>query len=295
MSERRKRLSENLKAYAFLAPSALFWLVFFFIPVIWLIQYSFYDFQFTTASKFIGTGYYARLFRDGVFQRALLNTFKYAIIQVPSVVLISFILANLINQTVRGITLFRLIYYIPVVTSMVIVGTTWRWMYQTDGLLNAMLKSIGLSGVAWLTNPRAALPSVAGVGVWKSAGYFMMLYFAGLQSIPNELFEAAVIDGANWLQRIVHITIPQVKRFTVMIVLLAFIEALQVFSTVMVMTEGGPGGATDVVSFFVYRQAFQFLKFGYANAAAMILLVVTALASVVYFYVVLGRGQSEDL
>jgi putative chitobiose transport system permease protein len=244
------------------------------------------------------------------------NTLLYALMVVPVLIVASFWLAVLVNNTLAGIKFFRTLYYIPVVTSIVVAGIIWKWLYNSDGLLNALLLGFGVKGPAWLadtrgvpeallgflgievqsvwfTEPAIALFSVALVTIWKAAPYYMIIYLAGLQGIPPQLAEAARVDGAGWFLVIRHIIIPTVKPYTLVVTIIATIAALRTFGEVYVMTGGGPFHRTNLLSYYIYTLGFKYLEVGYAAAVSLLLLLIIMVFSIINFRLAGGEGNAK--
>ena len=235
---------------------------------------------------------------------------------VPSLVVLSFFLALLVNSSLPGIKIFRTLYYIPVVTSIVVAGIIWKWLYNADGLLNALLRGLGVAGPSWLADarevpqvllnflglrvdsiwfsePAVALFSVALVTIWKASPYYMIIYLAGLQSIPKELEEAARVDGAGWWKVVRHVIIPSIQPYTLVVSIIATIGALRTFGEVYVMTGGGPFHRTNLLSYYIYTLGFKYLEVGYAAAVSLILLFIILLFSMLNFRLT-GGDASKD-
>jgi putative chitobiose transport system permease protein len=214
---------------------------------------------------------------------------------VPVLQLLSMMLAVLVNRKLPGITLFRVLYYIPVVTSMIAISIIWSFLFDADGLLNSALKGLGFIDrpVYFLNDVRFAMPSLMFVTVWQGLGYYMMLYLAGLQSVPSNLVEAARIDGAGNFTAFFRITLPMLKPYIWFCSLFSILSALGVFDVAFAMTKGGPNNATLVMNLYTYQEAFHQFKFGYASAAGMVMSVVTTLFSMLIFlYGRRGGGMS---
>lgn len=257
-----------------LVPMLVF-LAFSVYPMLYAGYLSLTEFSFTQAPTFIGLANFERLFGDRVFQTAFSNTLTYTLGVVPAGMLLSFLLALLLNQKVRGITLFRIAFYMPVVTSTVASGMVWLWMYAPDsGIVNQALAAVGIPPQRWLIDPNLALPAVMVMAVWKSLGYTMVIYLAALQGIPIHLYESAELDGANAWDRVRYITAPLIKPATFFIFVTSIISSFQVFGSIYVMTQGGPGYATTTVVHQVYLNAFRYLRMGYASAEALVLFAV---------------------
>lgn len=265
---------EAIAGYLFLLPNMLGFIVFTVLAVAASAAISLTNWDLLSAPHFVGLANYQKLLTsDPLFQKVLLNTFYFTFASVPLAVLISLLLALALNQGIRGVALFRAAYFLPVITSMVVVALIWRWFYNPDfGVLNYLLYKAGVNNPPnWLASRRWAMPAVIIMAVWKQVGYNMVIFLAGLQAIPDNLYEAASIDGAGRWARFRHITVPLLTPTTFFILVVSIIGSLQVFDAVLVLTEGGPANATRTIVYHIWQQAFQFLQMGYAAAVAWIL------------------------
>jgi ABC-type sugar transport system permease subunit len=236
------------------------------------------------AARWQGLANYVQVLQDQTFWQALVHNVIYAVGTVVGKIVLALVLAVLLNRALRGRAVFRTVLFMPVVMSFVVVGLIWSWIYNYNfGLLNAILGMLGLQAWKqdWLGNASIALGALIVVDIWKWFGFHMVINLAGLQSIPNELYEAARIDGASAWQSFWRVTLPLLKPVTMINVLLATSGAFNVFDLVYVMTEGGPVNATDVAMLHIYTQAFQFYRFGYAAAMSYILLILVGIVSLV--------------
>lgn len=256
-----------------LLPTLLYLLVFVIFPVVFSLYLSFTSWDMVSAEKpWVGFDNYHQLLTDRDFQRSLANTAYFSVGYVLLVMLASLGLALLLNIRLPGVTFFRAIFYTPAVVSVIAVSVVWVWLYEpTYGLLNAALEAVGLPPSQWLSDPAWAMPGIILMMVWKNAGYFMVIYLAGLKSIPVTLYEAAAIDGANRWKNFRYITLPLLMPVTFFIMVMATINSFQVFGPIYVMTAGGPVKATLVIAYYLYQQAFSFFRMGYASAIAYIL------------------------
>lgn len=233
--------------------------------------------------NWVGLANFKRILTDPYFFIALKNSFLYLLI-VPVIQLAAILTAALVNRKIPGVTWFRAAYYIPVITSIVVVGIAWKWVFASDGILNFLIvKVLHLYGkpVLWLTNKDLALYSVMFVTLWQGIGYYMVLYLAGLQTIPPELEEAAKIDGANRFQVFWKVTIPLLKPTIALCVIISCISALKVFGEIYVMTEGGPEYGTLTMVYYIFSKAFMEFDMGYAAALALVLAVFVGMISLV--------------
>ncbi len=265
---------EAIAAYLFLLPNLVGFLVFTVLAVVASAAISLTNWDLLSAPEFVGLDNYRTLLTDDpLFRSVLVNTAYFTGASVPLAIVISLALALALNQGIRGLPLFRAAYFMPVITAMVVVALIWRWFYNPDfGVLNYLLLKLGVRNPPnWLADRRWAMPAVIIMAVWKQLGYNMVIFLAGLQAIPDNLYEAAAIDGAGRWARFRHITLPLLTPTTFFILIVSLIGSLQVFDAVLVLTGGGPANATRTIVFHIWEQAFQFLKMGYAAAVAWIL------------------------
>lgn len=273
---------KNFWGYLFIAPNFLGFVVFMMVPLVMAFYYSLTDYDVVSKANFIGLENYFELFQDKQFIKALKNTLWYCLLTVPTGIILSLLLAVLLNRKIRGISVFRTFFFIPVITSMVAVSLVWSMLYEENGgLLNTILGYLNLPTVGWLTNPKVAMLSIAVMSVWKGLGYNMTIFLAGLQGVSHDLYEAATIDGANSVQKFFKITVPMIAPTTYFVSLMALISSLQVFDQVNIMTGGGPANSTKTVAFYLYQYGFDYYKMGYACAAAYVLFLLVFIVSVI--------------
>lgn len=259
---------------AFLAPSLIILLVFVILPVLWAFQLSFTSWEArSTEQAYIGLQNYVDLLGSEDMWQAIRNTVYFTGMKIPLDIILSLGIALILNQKLRGISIFRTAYFLPVITSVVAVSAIWRVIYNPSfGLANSFLQMINLPTQRWLSDPALALPSVTLVALWKGLGYDIVIFLAGLQGIPRMYYEAAEIDGANLWQRFRHVTWPLLSPVTFFVLVVGIINSFKVFSQIHVLTpEGGPLNSTTVLVFYLYELAFQQFKFGKAAAVAFIL------------------------
>ncbi len=262
--------------YAFLGLPLLGYVLFTIVPVLGAFWIGLLRWDLLTEPRFVGLANVSQMLGDAKFWNALKNTTIFCLGSVPLAIGGGLLLALLLNQRVRGIRFFRGVYYIPYVTSWVAVALVWSWLFDRDyGLINLALHFVGITGPAWLSDPRWALPAVMIVFAWKWMGFYALILLAGLQNIPSMLYEAAEIDGAGVWARFRHVTLPLLSPATFFVVITALINALNVFDPVVVMTQGGPNDSTQTLVKYIVDNAFQFFQIGYAStvAAATFLLV----------------------
>jgi len=268
----------RLAALLFVLPSLIFLAVFVVYPIISAFYLSLHRYNLLEPPVWNGLGRYALLMEDTRFFKALGNTFLFAVMTVPLGTVISLLLAVLINQSVRGIYFFRTAYYLPVVTSFVAVSFIWLWIYEPQfGVLNQLLEKVGLPTSAWLRDPNTSMLSIAILSIWKNAGYNMIIFLAGLQGVPDYLYEAAEIDGAGPTQRFWYITVPMLSPTTFFVFVVYFIGALQMFTQSWILTQGGPLDSTLTVVYMIYQNGFEFLKMGSAAAMSVVLFIFIAI------------------
>jgi multiple sugar transport system permease protein len=269
-------VEQTITGYALILPTVIFFLVFIVFPIAYSIWLSFLNWDgMSPDPRYIGLRNYERLFSNDRFWNSMRVTAVYVIGLVPLRMAIALFLALLLNQKIRGLAFYRTLYFMPVVTSMVAVSMVFLWIFDpTWGIANYILNMFGLPSSQWLADPNTAMPSLILLSIWKSVGYEMVIYLAGLQGIPDVYYEAAKIDGAGRWAQLRHITWPLLAPTTFFILVTAIIGATQVFDSVFVMTQGGPLESTSVIVYFLYQEAFRFFHMGYAAAVAWVLFLV---------------------
>lgn len=273
--ETLRQIRKQWSAYLFLSP----WFILFLIFTLFSVSFSFYiSFRewnvAEPAQPWVGLDNYLRLFRDEKFFQALRNTLLFTGFGVPLGMASGLLVALLLNTKVRGQGLFRTFYYIPVITPLVVSSVIWKWLYQGDyGLINYYLLKLGIikEKLLWLADPDLAMPSLIIMGVWMGTGSIMVMYLAGLQSIPEELYDAAKVDGANGLQRLLYVTVPLLAPTTFYVLITSIISSFQSFAHIYIMTGGGPLGRTTVIGYYIYLKGFRHFEMGYASAIAYFL------------------------
>jgi len=275
----------KITPYLFLLPAVILLSVFFFIPFFQTIIYSLGDYSKDIYNpSFYTLSNYRALLNSPVFIKSILNTFYFLILTTPFLVVFPLFLAILINQKIKGKTFYKLIIYLPVVVSIVVVAIAFKWLYAPGGLLNYFLDVLNLPPIDWLSSPKAAMISVALVTIFKGIGYYMMIYLASLMSVPKELYEAAEIDGAGELQKHLTVTIPHIMPTIALVSTISAISALKVFVEIYVMTKGGPLDSTKTMVYYIYERAFENLDIGIASAACVVLLVIVMVFSIINIF-----------
>lgn len=287
-----RRSAQARAAYAFILPVLILFLVFRVWPSLHAFAISFQDYQITGESEFLGLANYRRLLGDPVFWDALRVTIVYAMIAVPLTTIIALMLALLINRTLRGIGFFRAVFFLPYITSFVLVAIIWKWIYRSNGgLLNELLGAFSLGPIPWLESQELVLPSIAIMAVWKGVGYSMMILLAGLRGIPQSYVEAAAVDGATSRQQFFHIVLPLLRPILFFVVVIETISSFQIFDAIYVMTGGGPIRASYSLVYMMYDEGFRFFDFGYASAIGVVLFGMVLMVSLLQ-RAMFGRGES---
>lgn len=280
----KKRASNDfLMAYLFLAPFLFFYLWFTFYPLLQGFFISFYEWNLTSDKVFVGLVNYKELLSETNFWKSLMHTFMYVLISTPIYMAGAFILAVIVDHKfLRGRALLRGVFFMPNVLAVSIISIIWVNMYQPySGPVNGILRMIGFSGdYAWLSERTLVWPAIILLTFWWNTGYYMILYLAGLQEVPEDRYEAAQLDGANWFQTLWYITIPSLKRIHILVLFLQVVASFKIFGQVFLTTEGGPGGASRTYIQFIYENGFQRFLMGKASAAAFVLFVIILIVSV---------------
>jgi multiple sugar transport system permease protein len=280
-----KREHEGLVAGLFLLPNLIGFLIFTAIPVGAAFILAFYDYDLLLGANWAGLENFREMFTtDEVFRAALFNTVYFTAVSVPLSVVLGLVTAMLVNQALRGIVIFRSIFLLPYVTVTVALSLVWKWIYLPDiGLINSVLGVFGIDGPPWLTSGTWAMPALILMSVWKGFGYNMVIFLAGLQGIPDHLYDAAKVDGATAWRRFLNVTLPLLSPTTFFVVVISVISSFQVFDQALIMTNGGPGTATTTLVLYIYQKGFQSFEMGYAAAVALILFAAIFVFTVIQF------------
>ena len=275
----------EVTAWLFLAPSLMLFLTFIGIPVIVAFLISFTQWDLFTPARFIGLGNYLGLMNDDIFKKVMGNTAYFVLLSVPVQMLFGLFVALALNRGIRGQSVFRIAYFLPVVTSTIAAALVWAWLFNANfGLINAALSMIGIGEPPrWLGSTGWAMPAVIIVSIWQNLGYAMVLFLAGLQNIRADIYDAAAIDGAKSWRRLWFITLPMLSPTTFFVLIISIIGSFQVFELVFIMTNAGPANATNTLVFYIYQNGFQFYQMGYASAAAMVLFLIVLLMTLVQY------------
>lgn len=268
--------------YLFLLPAFIMLVIFFFIPFFDTILLSFKDFSTNIYEpSFVGFSNYLTLIKSKEFLTSIVNTFVFLIMVVPILAIVPLIIAIFINQKIKGITLYKILIYLPVVISIVVVAIAFKWLYAQQGILNYLIELCGFSSIGWITDTKYALFSVALVTIYKGIGYYMMIYLSSLIGVPKDLYEAAETDGANEFYKHLTVTIPHIMPTIALVVTISSISALKVFAEIYVMTKGGPLNSTKTIVYYIYERAFENLDLSMASAASVVLLVIILAFSII--------------
>ncbi|HKO23991.1 MAG TPA: sugar ABC transporter permease [Chloroflexota bacterium] len=283
-SLRAQRRREMIEAYLYLLPTFVGLILFSLGAIIFSVGISFTDWDILQPPHWVGLSNYVRLFTTPLNWQVFGNTLYYTAVIVPVGTALALGLALALNRGLRGIVILRGLYFLPVISSTVAVSLVWGWLYnQQFGLINYLLSVVGITGPAWLADTRTAMPAVLIMSIWKGLGYNMVIFLAGLQGIPQELYEAAKIDGAGAWARFRYVTLPLVSPTTFFVVVLSTVAAFQVFDQTYVMTNGGPAYSTTTLALFIYQNAFQWFHMGYAAALSYVLFAAVAVVILLQF------------
>ena len=282
------RQREAINGYLFILRGVFGFLAFTAGPMLYAAWVSTTEWDMLSPARGVGLENYRKMLDDKLFMKSLRVTFTYALISVPLIQIFSFSIALLLNVRVRGLAVFRTVYYLPTISPIVASSVLWTWLFNAEfGLLNSLLRQIGLNKVLWLQDPRWALPTLITLALWGFGGT-MIIYLAGLQGIPVQLYEAAQIDGARWWRQLFDITIPMMSPVIFFNSLLGMIYALQTFAQGQIITNGGPQNSTLFYSLYLYRRAFTDFKMGYAAALAWVMFLIVLVLSMI---IVLAAGR----
>jgi ABC-type sugar transport system permease subunit len=271
-------------AFLLIAPVFIYNMIFRIVPIFASLYLSFTDFSGFGKANFVGISNYLRALTDSEFWNAVLKTSQFSAEVLPLNMIISLLLALLVNSSIRGVGIFRAIYYLPVITPMVAASMIWIWLYDAQfGILNYLLSLFNIQPINFLKDTKWALHSLVVMRVWRGVGWNMLIYLAGLQGIPKFLYEAASIDGATKFKRFLKITLPLLRPVHIYVLIVGLASTLQTFTEVYVMTGGGPLQSTTTVGLLVYRTAFDYMNMGYASAMSFILGIIIMVLSIFSF------------
>lgn len=278
-----KKARQNLTGFAFIFLAMLGILVFRLGPVAVSFWLSFTDYDVVSKANFVGLANYKDMVEDPLFWKSLWNTVYYAGLSLPLRLMLALFFAMLLNQELRGMAFFRTVFYLPSVTAGVAIALLWTWVFEpTFGVMNHVLGWLGIRGPAWLGSPEWAMPAVIIVSIWQM-GQQMLIFLAGLQTIPRQLYEVAELDGANTWHKFKSVTIPLLSPIIFFNLVVGWIQAFQVFEKIYIMTGGGPVNSTMVIVMYLYKKAFTFLEMGYGSSVAWVLFMIILCLTLLQF------------
>lgn len=273
MTLSKNKLKRNLVAVSFILPALILLTVFLFVPFILSFYYSLTDYNILRPNdiSFVGLENFKRLLSDSVFKKSIVNTFYFTIIVVPLQLSMALGMALLVNKKIKGMKFYRLAFFSPTILSLVVISILWSFIYNSnDGLLNSMIGLIGIPKQPFLTSSSQAMNCIIGMSAWQGAGYQMMIFLAGLQDIPEYLYDAASVDGANKFQKFLHITLPGLRNISILLIITITIAAFQLLIQPMLMTQGGPLNSTITIVQEVYQYGYKYRNMGYGSAMAIV-------------------------
>ncbi len=282
--------------YLFLVPALVLLGVFVFYPIVAVVYYSFTEYDIVRPPVFVGLDNFVRLIDDDTFWQALIHSLVYLLVT-PILIVLSILLAIVVNRQLRGIHIYRALYFVPAVSGSIAIGLSWRWLFDRTGFINSVLQSWGVidQPIQWLTTPAYVLPIAMLLTIWAGIGYYSVIFLAGLQNVPDELYDAARIDGCTDFQKHRYVSLPALRPQIVFVAVISSLAALKVFDEIYVLTNrtGGILDSGTTMVFYLWQQAFQQSNAGYASAIAIVLLVLTLAFSIVNVRV-LERGDPEE-
>ena len=253
----------------FVLPTLIIYGIFLIYPMITAFHYSFFKWNLLSEKKYVGLSNFAKMINDKRFWNSYITTFHFTLISIVLIIILSFILALILEKSFKFKNVFQSAIFIPVILTMVSIAVVWQFMFQSTGILSNLFIDLFGTKVKWLTSTKIAPYSMILVNVWKMTGYYMIIFIAGLLNVPNSFYEAARVDGANYFERLIYITLPQMKNTFILVFVSGVIFSFAAFPQQYVMTEGGPGRSTEVLALLIYKQAFEFTKFGYSSSISV--------------------------
>lgn len=291
-SARKRKIRDHLVAYSFIAPNFIGFAVFTLVPMLFSFVLSLmeWDGGMVNPMKFTGIQNYLRLFADSKFQNAYWNTLVYTLGYVPLTLVLSLLLAIVLNAKIRGRNFFRTLVFFPYVASIVAVASVWNMLFNPSmGPVNMLLSALGIENLPrWSADKNWAMITVILFSVWKSIGYYMIIFLAGLQGINADLYEAASLDGAGKWKQFLNVTLPQLKPTTFFVVVMLTIGSFKVYDQIFLITQGGPGDRTMVLVYYIYNQAFKYSDYGYASTVSIVLFLTVLAVTLIQF-----RGEKK--
>lgn len=281
------RRQENITGWCFILPTLIGFSIFTFGSIIYSFYISLTKWDLLTPARFIGLDNYIKVFNSAQFYNCLKNTIFFVVTLVPSVLVLSMLLAILMNnRTNKYLTnLYRSAMFIPSITSTIAISMVWLWILNPDvGIINEVLRAVGISDPPrWLQSNLWAKPALVIMRIWQMCGYYMIMFLAGLQTIPASLYEAAEVDGATGLKKLLYITVPMLSNTTFVVAIMLVIESFNIFESIFVMTEGGPNGSTNTLMYYIYNEGFRMYNMGYASALAWVFFLMILIVTLVQY------------
>ena len=259
----------QIAGFYFVLPTLIIYGIFLIYPMITAFHYSFFKWNLLSEKKYVGLSNFAKMINDKRFWNSYITTFHFTLISIILIIILSFILALILEKSFKFKNVFQSAIFIPVILTMVSIAVVWQFMFQSTGILSNLFIDLFGTKVKWLTSTKIAPYSMILVNVWKMTGYYMIIFIAGLLNVPNTFYEAARVDGANYFERLIYITLPQMKNTFILVFVSGVIFSFAAFPQQYVMTEGGPGRSTEVLALLIYKQAFEFTKFGYSSSISV--------------------------
>ena len=259
----------QIAGFYFVLPTLIIYGIFLIYPMITAFHYSFFKWNLSSEKKYVGLSNFAKMINDKRFWNSYITTFHFTLISIVLIIILSFILALILEKSFKFKNIFQSAIFIPVILTMVSIAVVWQFMFQSTGILSNLFIDLFGTKVKWLTSTKIAPYSMILVNVWKMTGYYMIIFIAGLLNVPNTFYEAARVDGANYFERLIYITLPQMKNTFILVFVSGVIFSFAAFPQQYVMTEGGPGRSTEVLALLIYKQAFEFTKFGYSSSISV--------------------------
>ncbi len=278
-----RRLRRSLPWYPFIIINAVIFVIFNLVPWISMFRYSVLKTDLLSTREFVGIEHFVTMLSDAKLHKAMLNTVWFTVMYIPLLVAVSLGVAVLVNRPLRGMKTFRALYFLPNITSVAVLALIFRRFLspRPDGPINFLIGLVGIPPQRWLIDVNQAMPSIVGISLWEAFGYFMVIWLAGLQAIPSELYDAAKVDGANGWRLHRYVTIPLLRPTAAFIIVIATIGALQVFGSIFILTGGGPVNATTTVVYQIYSEAFNFGRFGYASALSILFFAIILIVALI--------------
>ena len=259
----------QIAGFYFVLPTLIIYGIFLIYPMITAFHYSFFKWNLLSEKKYVGLSNFAKMINDKRFWNSYITTFHFTLISIVLIIILSFILALILEKSFKFKNVFQSAIFLPVILTMVSIAVVWQFMFQSTGILSNLFIDLFGTKVKWLTSTKIAPYSMILVNVWKMTGYYMIIFIAGLLNVPNTFYEAARVDGANYFERLFYITLPQMKNTFILVFVSGVIFSFAAFPQQYVMTEGGPGRSTEVLALLIYKQAFEFTKFGYSSSISV--------------------------